>query len=231
VRALTSYCRRRLNQRCQQARNPIVIFYGWLRVTLCLCLLTLSQRSNALPLFATSVLDQTSESTPQTSLATIQESATVTEAARETVRTFLDAYDRSDSDAAWSHFAARTQEVLPLRTWHDTRASFFKMSGRAIGHEIKDVSWLRNPPNAESPGLYAVFKISCRYEELKICSEIVILYAATEGSPFTVLRHDRYAIDSRSLQKLCANRERVDIDLGGGQAVQIQCSSKPSPPK
>jgi hypothetical protein len=53
VRALTSYCWRRFSQRCEQARNPSVIFYAWFRVTLYLCLLAPSQRSNALPHFAT----------------------------------------------------------------------------------------------------------------------------------------------------------------------------------
>jgi hypothetical protein len=64
---------------------------------------------------------------------------------------------------------------------------------------------------------------------LQMCAEVVVLYSEKEGSPFTVLRHDRYAIERAAVQKLCLTQEIADVDFGNGRTVQIKCPPKQPP--
>jgi Protein of unknown function (DUF4019) len=159
----------------------------------------------------------------------IQEPVMQAPLARAIVSRFVALYDRSESDAAWELFSPKTQQILPLATWHSEHAAFLEAAGTAVGHEIEKVTWLRSPPNSAPPGLYAVFEIKCRYLMLQMCAEVVVLYSENAESAFTVLRHDHYSIERAAVQKLCLTHDTADVDFGNGRKVQIKCPPKQRP--
>ena len=130
----------------------------------------------------------------------IDEPTTEGPRARALVLQFLSAYDRSESDEAWGLMSPQTQAMLPLVKWRDDRTAFLQAAGKPLGHDIDKVTWYRNPPSAVQPGLYVTFKLRCQYALLQMCSEAVVLYSEKEGSPLTVLRHDRYTIERAAVQ-------------------------------
>jgi len=156
----------------------------------------------------------------------IDEPTTEGPRARALVLRFLSAYDRNESDEAWGLMSPQTQSMLPLVKWRDDRTAFLQTAGEALAHDIDKVTWYRNPPSAVQPGLYVTFKLRCQYALLQMCAEAVVLYSEKEGSPFTVLRHDRYSIERAAVQKLCLTHDAADVNFGDGGIIRIQCPPK-----
>jgi hypothetical protein len=156
----------------------------------------------------------------------IDEPATEGPRAHALVLHFLSAYDRSESDEAWGLMSPQTQAMLPLVKWRDDRTAFLQTAGEPLAHDIDKVTWYRNPPSAVQPGLYVTFKLRCQYALLQMCAEAVVLYSEKEGSPLTVLRHDRYSIERAAVQKLCLSHDLADVNFGDGGIIRIQCPPK-----
>jgi hypothetical protein len=148
---------------------------------------------------------------------------------RATVSRFLAEYDQGESDSAWQLFSPQTQQMLPLPEWREKRVTYLRAAGQPLGHDIGRVLWLRNPPNATYPGLYAVFDVNCRYTLLQMCAEVVVLYSEKDGSPFTVMRHDQFSIETAAVRRLCLTNDTAQVDFGNGRMVQIKCPSKQQP--
>lgn len=156
----------------------------------------------------------------------IDEPATEGPRAHALVLHFLSAYDRGESDEAWGLMSPQTQAMLPLVKWRNDRTAFLQTAGKPLAHDIDKVTWYRNPPSAVRPGLYVTFKLRCQYALLQMCAEAVVLYSEKEGSPLTVLRHDRYSIERAAVQKLCLSHDLADVNFGDGGIIRIQCPPK-----
>jgi hypothetical protein len=160
----------------------------------------------------------------------IDEPATEAPVARALVSRFLTEYDGGENDEAWQLLSTKTQEMLPLPGWRDKRAAFLRAAGQPLGHDIEKVTWLRNPPNAPYPGLYAAFDVNCQYALLQMCTEVIVLYSEKEGASFTVMRYDQYSIERAAVRKLCLTNDTAQVSFGNGRVVQIKCPSKQQRP-
>jgi hypothetical protein len=79
---------------------------------------------------------------------------------------------------------------MTLEQWKKFERDFVTVSGGAPQFYDLKATWYKDPPNAQGPGIYAAFDYSCKYENIKICSGVIILYSQT-GSEFHVMRHER----------------------------------------
>ena len=59
-----------------------------------------------------------------------------------------------------------------------------------IGREAPRVTWYKDPPGAPLPGVYAAFRISCEFSNLKACDEDLMLHEQPGGA-FLVMRSQR----------------------------------------
>jgi len=68
--------------------------------------------------------------------------------------------------------------------------SFNSLSGGDPVRSNVRVTWYKDPPNAQAPGVYAAFDITCRYRNIDTCAEVVILHEQDNGE-FLMMRHER----------------------------------------
>ena len=93
------------------------------------------------------------------------------------------------------------KNLISADKWIQDEIEFRKESGGNAKYFNIKVTWYRDPPNAPLPGIYAAFDLECTYENINICSEVLILHKFNENN-FKVLRREKNFITKEDEKEL-----------------------------
>lgn len=108
---------------------------------------------------------------------------------------FMRAMDSENYVAAHDLMTSGMKAMLPLNKFVSSEQEFWSMSGgEPVRSDIR-VTWYKDPPRAQAPGVYAAIDVNCRYRNIEKCTEVIILHEEAGG--FRVMRHERNIFESR----------------------------------
>ena len=111
------------------------------------------------------------------------------------LRDFIRALGDSRYEEAYEMLTPGMQELTPFDQWRQSKIEFRNLSGGSARYRNVTATWYKDPPGASLPGVYVAFDLDCRYENISLCHEILMLHRQSDGS-FRIMRHDRtYAAD------------------------------------
>lgn len=110
--------------------------------------------------------------------------------AREAVALFISAVDGGRAAEAYELLAPAMRGTTSPQQYEAYVQELGRISGRRIGRQAPRVSWFKDPPGAPLPGVYASFRLSCEFANLKACDEDILLHEQP-GGRFLVMRSQR----------------------------------------
>ena len=110
--------------------------------------------------------------------------------ARETVARFVSAVDGGRAREAYDLLSPAMRAMTGLAQYEAYVQELGRISGSRIGRLAPRVSWYKDPPGAPLAGVYASFRISCEFSNLKSCDEEIMLHEQPGGA-FLVMRSQR----------------------------------------
>ena len=110
--------------------------------------------------------------------------------ARETVAKFISAVDGGRATEAYDLLSPAMRATTGRLQYESYVQELGRLSGSRIGRQAPRVSWFKDPPGAPVVGVYAWFRISCEFSNLKSCDEDIMLHEEPGGA-FLVARSQR----------------------------------------
>ena len=110
--------------------------------------------------------------------------------ARETVAKFISAVDGGRAAEAYDLLSPAMRATTGRLQYESYVQELGRLSGSRIGRQAPRVSWYKDPPGAPVAGVYAWFRISCEFSNLKSCDEDIMLHEEPGGA-FLVARSQR----------------------------------------
>lgn len=117
---------------------------------------------------------------------------------------FLQATDGARYRDAYGIFTPGMKSMMPFERFASHEQTFRAASGGDPVRTDIHATWYNDPPKAAAPGVYAAFDIKCRFQNINLCTEVVILHEQENGE-FLVMRHERNYVDKDTESEL---RER-----------------------
>lgn len=107
-------------------------------------------------------------------------------------------------DQAYELQTESMKKLITMKQWSEVEVNFRKRAGGKPQFGNIRATWYKDLPNAESPGIYVAFDYACRYENINICSGVVMLHSK-DGDKFNVMRSDKKTVDKETEAKFKAN--------------------------
>lgn len=122
-------------------------------------------------------------------------------AANALAQQYLKLRDDGRYQEAYELLAPIMQNMMSFREWSRHAEDFRIASGGNAIHEVAKMSWHKDPVNAAQPGVYATLEINCRYQNIPVCTEVLILHQHSTGE-FRVMRHEQNIVDPEAGKKV-----------------------------
>lgn len=120
--------------------------------------------------------------------------------ADETLSRFLLAIDEARYRVAYGLLTPGMKSLMTSAEFVENEQYLHgQFGGRPVRSNIR-VTWYKDPPQSQGPGVYAAFDITCRYRNINICAEVVILHEQDSGA-FLMMRHERNFVEKDSEAK------------------------------
>ena len=110
--------------------------------------------------------------------------------AMEIVSRYLLAINDGRYRDAYDLLTSGLQSMMPFEDFEVAEQSFRAASGGDPVRSDTRVTWYNDPPHAAVPGVYAAFNIRCRFRNIDVCEEVLILHEQGNGE-FLVMRQER----------------------------------------
>lgn len=107
---------------------------------------------------------------------------------------FLKATDDGRYKDAYGLFTFGMKSLMTFERFVSHEKTFRTEAGGDPARSDIRTTWYNDPPKAEAPGVYAAFDIKCRFRNIDLCTEVVILHQQENGE-FLVMRHERNYVD------------------------------------
>lgn len=128
-------------------------------------------------------------------------------AANDLARQYLKLLDEGRYQEAYTLLAPGMQKLMSFKEWSRHSEEFRQESGGSPVHETAKLTWYKDPPDAAYPGVYAAFDLNCRYRNIPLCTETLILHQQETGE-FRVMRHEQNIADKEAEQKLLEDTKK-----------------------
>lgn len=129
-------------------------------------------------------------------------------AANDLAQQYLKLRDGGHYQEAYALLAPGMQKLMSFKEWSRHSEEFRQESGGDPVHEVTALSWHKDPPGAAYPGVYAAFDLNCRYRNIDLCTETLILHQQETGE-FRVMRHEQNIVDKEAEHKLPENSKNA----------------------
>jgi hypothetical protein len=87
--------------------------------------------------------------------------------------------------------------VAPFDSWTETAMKFNAEAGKVLERRIRKVTWYKDPPNAQLPGVYAAADYVSRFENIDTHCGYVVWHQEEDGM-FRVMREEQNFIDKKA---------------------------------
>jgi len=139
-----------------------------------------------------------------------QPSDEVKQEAVDTVDIYMQTVNEEKYTEAYKMLSSGMQNLSTREEWSQYQVEFQKTSGGDALYTNVRVTWYKDPEGAAAPGIYAAFDIECKYKNINICDEVIILHKQN-ADPFRVMRHERNYIDKETEVELIKQKlEEMD---------------------
>lgn len=138
---------------------------------------------------------------PETSRDQWTPSARQKSRAEETRSRFLQATDDGRYQDAYGLFTSGMKSLMTFERFVSHEETFRTMAGGDPARSDIRVTWYKDPPGAAAPGVYAAFDITCRFRNIDLCKEVLILHEQENGE-FLMMRHERDFVDKDTEARL-----------------------------
>lgn len=113
--------------------------------------------------------------------------------------------DEGKGEQAYALFSPLFREKVAFADWNARLGKFRGMAGPVRERRIVRVTWFKDPPQADVPGVYAALEVHGGFERIPEHLEKVILYRAPGAASFSVLRNE---VDYAPPKPAAAGREK-----------------------
>ncbi|MDO3388707.1 hypothetical protein QWI17_22865 [Gilvimarinus sp. SDUM040013] len=117
--------------------------------------------------------------------------------ADQTFHQFTQLLRQADYPGAYQYLDTSLQRRQTATQWQTSELRFAESAGTHAGYSTPTATWFFDPPHASKPGIYVQYRYKCHYAYLDPCHETLALFSAL-GETFTVIRHSRSYINTRS---------------------------------
>src|SRR5262245_19370595 len=121
--------------------------------------------------------------------------------ATTTLSRFFAAIDESRYREAYELLTPGMRSLMSFDQFVSFEQDFKATSGGEPSRTDTRITWYKDPPKAQAPGVYAAFDIKCRFRNINTCAEVVILHEQSTGA-FLVMRHERNYVDKDTEQRI-----------------------------
>lgn len=126
-----------------------------------------------------------------------QPSDQVKQEAVDTVDIYIQTVNQKKFTQAYKMLSSGMQSLSTEEEWSQYQVEFHKASGGDALYTNVRVTWYKDPEGASAPGIYAAFDLECKYKNINICDEVIILHKEN-FDPFRIMRHERNYIDKET---------------------------------
>jgi hypothetical protein len=106
-----------------------------------------------------------------------------------TVSKFLALRDERRYEDAYDMLVPKLKELVPFDAFRELEDQFADRSGGAPSRGSMRLTWYQALPGAE-PGVYVQVNVVCRYRNIPVCEDVLLLHEQPNGS-FLVVRQAR----------------------------------------
>jgi hypothetical protein len=87
--------------------------------------------------------------------------------------------------------------VSSFESWSETTMKFNAQAGKVLERRIRKVTWYKDPPNAQLPGVYAAVDFIGRFENVDTHCGYVVWHQRDDGA-FRIMREEQNFIDKKT---------------------------------
>lgn len=98
-------------------------------------------------------------------------------------------------------FAMLRPESARLDGWMEAAQQFNAQSGKVVDRRIRKITWHKDPPSAQLPGIYAAVDYASRFENIDLHCGYLVWHHGGDGV-FRLMREEQNSIDKRTQQGL-----------------------------
>jgi hypothetical protein len=115
--------------------------------------------------------------------------------AEQTFRSYLRALEDGRFDDAYALLTPGMQQLASADRWRQSQEEFADRSGGSLRYANVRATWYKDPAGAPSPGVYVAFDFDCRYANIDLCHQMLMLHQQSDMQ-FLVARHERTLAES-----------------------------------
>jgi hypothetical protein len=110
--------------------------------------------------------------------------------AEQTFREYVKALRESRFGDAYAMLTPSMQQTVSEDRWSQREKEFEQASGGSPRYANIHATWYKDPQGAPLPGIYVAFDFDCRYANIDLCHEMLMLHQQSDTN-FLVVRHER----------------------------------------
>lgn len=88
-----------------------------------------------------------------------------------------------------------------LEAWMEGARKFNAQAGKVLDRRIKKVTWHKDPPASQLPGVYAAVDYSSRFENIDVHCGYIVWHHSGDGT-FRLMREEQNYIDKKTQQEI-----------------------------
>jgi len=127
--------------------------------------------------------------------------------ATNTVSRYLEAIDQGRYRDAYEQKTPGMKRMMSLDQFVSWEENFKAKSGGDPVRTDTRITWYKDPPKAQAPGVYAAFDIKCRFRNIDTCSEVMVLHEQSNGE-FLVMRHELNFVDKGTERRMRESQKK-----------------------
>jgi hypothetical protein len=117
--------------------------------------------------------------------------------AEQSVREYLKALADARFGDAYAMLTPSMRQSVPADLWSQREKQFAQVSGGSPRYSNVRATWYKDPGDAPLPGVYVAFDLDCRYANIDLCHQTLMLHQQSDSS-FQVMRHERAFMDRQN---------------------------------
>lgn len=125
---------------------------------------------------------------------------------------FLETKDKGKTDFAYEMLAGEMQKYVSKPDYSKSIIEFNLEAGKGRRHNVSQVTWTKDPPSGPSPGVFAAFDITSKYENIDRACGFLIMYQLPNGGPFKVMRTEINFMSNVAAADILKNKSQAELD-------------------
>jgi hypothetical protein len=139
-----------------------------------------------------------------------------TPAEEQQVPTGIDAYFSAHEgrhyQRAYEMLTPGQRGSLPEQQFAERMQQFQTLAGPLMQRTILKITWTKDPPAPQIPGVYAAVDVAARYANVDRYCGYLMLYQSPAGGDFQVMHQETNFIDNKTAAAVEAQQSRAGLD-------------------